>query len=144
MRKHVKADGQINAQQTAHMANLKKSTDRRTPQTIAMGERIRIARIKKGFTAQELGSKIGVTENAVTQYETGRATPRPQRLQSLADELGVEPTWILTGNDPDELRRAQTVNEQAALDMLRSVPLADQPALLAALAGLKAHFTKKS
>jgi len=64
---------------------------------------------------------IGVTGNAVTQYETGRAAPKPQRFEALALALGTSTTWLLTGHEPDELTRAQTKLELETLTAIREL-----------------------
>ncbi|MCW4591541.1 helix-turn-helix domain-containing protein [Gluconacetobacter entanii] len=113
------------------------------PRALAIGTRIRTKRELLGFTAEELGGMIGVTGNAVTQYETGRATAKPKRFEALAMALGTTTTWLLTGNEPDELARAQTKNELELLTLLREVPMDQHAILLAALKGMAASLQKK-
>ncbi|PAK77808.1 helix-turn-helix domain-containing protein [Acetobacter fabarum] len=113
------------------------------PKAKIIGERIRTKRELLGFTTDELGGMIGVTGNAVTQYETGRATPKPNRFEALAVALGTNTTWLLTGNDPDELARAQTKTELEALTLLREIPLDQQALVLAAIRGMATVKTKK-
>lgn len=113
------------------------------PRAVVIGQRIRTKRELLGFTTEELGAMIGVTRNAVTQYETGRATPKPKRFEALAVALGTTTTWLLTGNEPDELARAQTKAELEALQMLRSLPLDRQQIFLDMLRGLTEAKSKK-
>lgn len=72
----------------------------RDPKKVAFGKRVRTLREQKGLTQAELASMVGVTENAITQYESGRASPRPYRIEALAQMLGVTATFLLTGNEP--------------------------------------------
>jgi len=113
------------------------------PRAVIIGQRIRTKRELLGFTTEELGAMIGVTRNAVTQYETGRATPKPKRFEALAVALGTTTTWLLTGNEPDELARAQTKNELEILQMLRTLPLDRQQIVLDMLRGLADSKSKK-
>ncbi len=85
---------------------------------------------------------IGVTKGAVGQYEIGFTSPRQHRLERLADVLNVTIEWLLTGDDPDEKVRAQTVNEQAALRLIRALPVEKQTAALAMLQGLAGQIDK--
>lgn len=110
---------------------------------LEIGTRIRTKRELLGFTADELGAMIGVTGNAVTQYETGRATPKPKRFEALALSLGTTTTWLLTGNEPDQLARAQTKVELDLLSLIREIPLDQQALALAALRGMAETIRKK-
>ena len=125
------------------MADSPQQVDRRTPKSIEFEKRVARAREQKVYTQAELADMLGVTENAVAQYEGGRATPKPARLDLLAKVLGVSMTWLLTGNEPEELTRAQTAGELSALDIIRTIPLEHQPIALAALRGIAEQITKK-
>lgn len=119
------------------------STKKIDPRAMSIGMRIRDQRLKMAFTQAELGGMVGVSDNAITQYETGRSVPRPKRLEGLAMALGTSVTWLLTGDDPAERAKAQTNVEMDALEILRDVPLDQQPLLVAALRGMASSLTKK-
>ena len=106
------------------------------PKTLAVGRRIAQARKAKDIGQRELADLIGVTSGAVAAYEVGRNLPRLHQMDRLASALDVTTAWLLTGDDPDELARAQTKNELGALDLFRSLPADQQDAALAMLAGL--------
>lgn len=60
-------------------------------------------RAKSGMTQQEIADKVGVTKVSVGQWESGKATPRPAKLQALADLFGVPVSELLgegPGNQP--------------------------------------------
>ena len=38
---------------------------------MTIGERIKKARLEKGFTQEELGNRVGVKKAAINKYETG-------------------------------------------------------------------------
>ncbi|ULJ68157.1 helix-turn-helix domain-containing protein [Wielerella bovis] len=63
---------------------------------MSIQERIKQARTEKGLTLQELGDIVGVTPQSVAQWEK-YAIPRPQKIKSLADALGVSPEWLQFG-----------------------------------------------
>ena len=50
-----------------------------------LGEKIRAHRDELGLTQAELADKLGLTYSSVSQWESGRATPRTPILRQLAD-----------------------------------------------------------
>lgn len=89
---------------------------------------------------------LSLSPGAVTQWETGRAMPTAEKFTQLAEALGVEASWLLTGNEPDEVRKAQTVNEAEALRLIRAMKPGDQARalqVLEALAGSPRGGTKE-
>lgn len=102
------------------------SHTRITDKRLAIGRRIAAARRNSGLSQAALATKLGLSAGAITQWETGRAVPEPDKFQALADVLGVEPGWLLTGDEPDEVTRAQTVTEQQTLLLLRRMKPEEQ------------------
>lgn len=109
----------------------------------AFGVRVRTERERLGLTTAKLGEKIGLSENSITQYETGRAVPRPERLEALAMALGVGSHWLLTGSEPEDLVKAQTKFELEILAAMRDIPVDSQAAAAAAFRSI-ANALKKS
>lgn len=60
---------------------------------MAIGERIRFFRNKRGMTMKYLGQAVGFPEKSadvrLAQYETGTRTPKHDLTQALANALGV-------------------------------------------------------
>lgn len=113
------------------------------PAVLRVGRRIATAREQKGLSQAALADIIGISSGAVGQYETGRNLPKMARFEAIAGACGVTVEWLLTGDDPEELRKAQTINEVEALQLMRALPESQQRAALAMLAGLTAaHQTK--
>lgn len=50
------------------------------------------------LTQNELGSRIGMTPNTITNYETGRRVPSNQVIFSICREFNVNEDWLRTGN----------------------------------------------
>ncbi len=48
---------------------------------------LKIMRIRKGMTQTELANKVGVSQNALSLYETGLRFPRRMILEKLAEIL---------------------------------------------------------
>ena len=58
------------------------------------GERIKTARKQAGLTQKELGEALGVSFQAVAQWETGRRVPKVETLQRIGEALGVSWLWF--------------------------------------------------
>lgn len=46
---------------------------------------------------KEIAEACGVSENAVSSWVNDKRTPMPYNLRKVADYLGVNPRWLLTG-----------------------------------------------
>ncbi len=62
-----------------------------------LGGRIVHAREAAGLTTKELAARLGVAAKTVGNWESDRAEPRSNKLNTLAGLLGVSPTWLLAG-----------------------------------------------
>ena len=60
----------------------------------------RLARLRKeaGFSQEELAEKLGVSRQAVSKWETGKADPSTTNLIELAKLYGTSPEELLKGN----------------------------------------------
>ncbi|QCI67230.1 XRE family transcriptional regulator [Phreatobacter stygius] len=72
-----------------------------TTAPLTRGDRIRAARKQRGWTQGQLGEALGVSSQAVSQWEQGRTDPEIDRLQQAADLLGVQRDWLTSGLGPD-------------------------------------------
>lgn len=61
---------------------------------MGFAERLKEARIAAGLNQKELGAMIGVTGNAISNYENGTSSPNDKILLKLFDALGVEPNYL--------------------------------------------------
>ncbi|MCI8810640.1 MAG: helix-turn-helix transcriptional regulator [Oscillibacter sp.] len=67
---------------------------------MTFGEKVRAERKRLHLSQTELAKKIGVTQRAVTSYETNRTRPRGlSAYQRLADALGVNINYLLTEDE---------------------------------------------
>lgn len=75
------------------------------PQEI--GERLLITRRRHALTQKELAEQAGLSELTILRIERGNFTeaPRPATVRGIADALGVDPGWLLFGNDTAESGR---------------------------------------
>lgn len=60
------------------------------------GERIKILRIKKDLTQEELANKIGFTKQAISKYESGEGLGY-KAAKRLAEVFGVSDEYIMKG-----------------------------------------------
>lgn len=69
------------------------------PEAIETGERIRLARINKGLSMEQLGMKLTppASKGAVSNWENGYNLPNNSRLSQLASILDVSTLFLLTG-----------------------------------------------
>lgn len=65
---------------------------------MTVGQRIKHARKGAGLTQKELGEKIGVSFQAIAQWETGARNPKQESLKRIADAIGCNFFWLLWGD----------------------------------------------
>lgn len=54
------------------------------------GTKMRQIRLRKGISTSELGAKCDLTDSAIRQYEGDFRSPKEDKLQKIADVLGVD------------------------------------------------------
>ena len=60
------------------------------------GQKIKILRMDKGWTQEELGKKIGVQRAAINKYEKGTVVNiKRSTLEKLGEALGISPAELL-------------------------------------------------
>lgn len=65
------------------------------------GEIIKNARIQKGFTQMELGEILGVSNKAISRWETGESFPDIGMLENIASTLDLNIDEIVLGESTD-------------------------------------------
>lgn len=82
-----------------------------------IGENIKSARIKKGFTQQQLATALNTTKSAVSRYELGKREPKYRLLQEMATILDTSCSVLIGDADTElEMRRSALKSDiQAAL-----------------------------
>lgn len=66
------------------------------------GKLIAAKRKEKGLTQEQLAEKLGVTNKAVSKWETGKSMPDLSIIQELCQILGVSLTTLLNGEENKE------------------------------------------
>ena len=63
---------------------------------IQIGQFIQTLRKEKNLTQKELADKVGVSDKAVSKWETGRSMPDTSLLGPLCSELGISVNELLS------------------------------------------------
>lgn len=66
------------------------------------GRLIAQKRGEKGLTQEQLAGKLGVTNKAVSKWETGKSMPDVGIMQELCKILGITVTMLLNGEEDQE------------------------------------------
>lgn len=74
-----------------------------------LGQRIRLARENARLSLAELGKKVGVSGQAVLQWEQGATKPPLHRLEKIAAELNVDVVWLTQGVSAEEYADAMAM-----------------------------------
>lgn len=105
--------------------------------TKEVGEMIRVRRMARGMTQDELADRIGVTASAIGMFENGKRRPKESVADALADAFNV-PSWAIYYSE-DEIN-AYIKNVTPMEDMLlRAFRAADETAKAYALEMLLSH-----
>ena len=80
--------------------------------TYITGQTIKNLREKRGFTQAELADKLGVTDKAISRWETAKGLPDITLIEPLAKALSVSVMELMTGN--------AVVNKNISSNILRS------------------------
>ena len=67
-----------------------------------LGEKIASQRRKLGLSQEELASRLNVTRQAVSKWETGTSVPELETLVALAKVFGVTTDYLLSVEEPQE------------------------------------------
>lgn len=80
--------------------------------TYITGATIRKLREAKGFTQQQLAQEIGVSDKAVSKWETAKGLPDITLIEPLAKALGVSVMELISGDT--------VINKNISANMLRT------------------------
>ena len=69
-----------------------------------IGERLRLARMRKVWTQADLARESGIPIVTLSRIENGhhQGTPRQSTIRKLAAALDVDPAWLLLGESEPE------------------------------------------
>jgi len=95
-----------------------------TVATLALFQRIRLARMRARLTQAELASLIGVHRSAVSQWELYRGTePTKEHLEAIATITRARYAWLESGQGSIEIVVQQGAGmEQRLVSLFRALP----------------------
>ncbi|MFT8311769.1 MAG: helix-turn-helix transcriptional regulator [Sporolactobacillus sp.] len=71
---------------------------------MTLGEKIKEARAAGGLTQEELASKLMVSRQAVTKWETDKGIPDVENLKLISNLLGISVDYLL--DDKERLEKS--------------------------------------
>lgn len=96
-----------------------------------MKERIKELRKALHLTQAEFAQRIGVKQNTVAQYESGRNDPTDTVLKLICLNLGASEAWLRTGEGEMFAHKSREAEFSAACgEILRNCPDEDTLAVL--------------
>lgn len=104
-------------------------------------KRIRERRKALGLTMKELGAKVGVSESAISQFETGKKWPKGKTLIDLAFALDTTVEYLLEKTE----NPTQQIVSGARLELferLKDLTAEEENLLFAFLEWMKANRAK--
>lgn len=57
---------------------------------------------ERGVTAYRVSKETGVTTATLTSWKQGKYTPKPEKMQKIADYFGVSLSYLMTGKEDSE------------------------------------------
>jgi transcriptional regulator with XRE-family HTH domain len=77
-----------------------------------IGQKIKSARLRKGYTQEELGNLIGVQKSAVAKYEKGRVVNiKRSVLAKISEVLDIPPVELVTDIEERPVDLANELSE---------------------------------
>ncbi len=65
---------------------------------MSLGNKILELRKKNGLSQEQLGEKVGVTRQTISNWELGETTPNPEQLKHLSSALNISIDELLDNN----------------------------------------------
>lgn len=92
---------------------------------MSFAERLKEARAAAGLNQKELGAMIGVTGNAVSNYENGTSSPNDKILLKIFDALNVEPNYLFQDSFAKEKAPAEQGLSPDQIELLKLFDASD-------------------
>ena len=98
-----------------------------------MGINIKELRRQAGLSQGELGNRAGVSKQAISNWELGKAIPSGDNLLKLAEALKVEPRVLLA---PENARDSLNDQERILMEKFRALNERERRLALALLTAI--------
>lgn len=77
---------------------------------------------KYGVTPYKVSKETGVSQSTLSDWKRGISTPKPDKLQKIADYFGVSLTYLLTGSTSgSEKEKASELNARDERDIAKDL-----------------------
>ena len=93
-----------------------------------MKNRIRDVRRDRGLTMRELGAVLGVSESAISQYETGKRQPDYESLLRLSEYFNVTVGYLL--GVEEEQKPPEALSDERFAELFNGLDARDQDTVL--------------
>lgn len=84
-------------------------------------ERIKLARERADLNQSDLAGLMGITPQAVQNWEYGKTAPKLSRLKKLAQVLEVSEEWLITGQGAINKKVINSADDQKTEDEIISI-----------------------
>lgn len=85
------------------------------------GQAIKTLRLKQNMTQRELAVRIGMSVNAVSSLETGKAYPPKGTMERLCEAFGIPQSYLLLSSiEETDIPEEKRVLYRALLEPLRN------------------------
>ncbi|MEM1485747.1 XRE family transcriptional regulator [Oscillospiraceae bacterium PP1C4] len=84
-------------------------------------ERLKALRKECKITQVALAEQLGISQQAVGKWETGRSTPDPMTLRKIADIFGVSTDFLIGRDTTEDSSAAWTAGEEVQVPVLGTV-----------------------
>lgn len=91
---------------------------------VLVGKRLRQRRSRLGMTKQQLGDRVGVTDQQIDKYETGADRISARRIWDIAAAIDVPVLFFFEGIDGQSTDMAETCGDLAAAQATLDLPRA--------------------
>lgn len=110
-------------------------------------EILKAERAKKGISQKELAKHIGVSQQTIGSWETGRTEPSQEMLKALASFFDISIDYLLNNQNPDNsaITKDLTKQQQVSYEQFKETAKAyfmgqDEDDMVAILADVAALF----
>lgn len=83
------------------------------------GDKIKYYRKKEDLTMKELADKIGVAESTISYWESGKSSPRMDKVEKMSHIFNIDPSVLVFGDEPTASNTTKWDDE--TLEMLEEV-----------------------
>lgn len=70
---------------------------------MAFSDRLKSIMLKREITNYKLAQKLDISKSTITNYLNGITIPKNAKLEAISKALNVNPVWLLTGEESEEI-----------------------------------------